>query len=433
VFARMRWSAFLLTLALFWQGVVGTAQAAGEQPPVMHGRAAVLLDGTTGQLLYQFNPTNRNYPASTTKLLTALVAVEHGQMDQQITVSQQAVEKPWDSSSCYLNANESQPLRYLLYGLLLASGNDCADAIAEGVGGGDPAKFVRWMNETAQRIGATQSYFVNPSGLHNDNHYTTALDLALIARAALANPDVRKIAGTKAFDWPGKEQNGTYYNHDSMLWDYPGTIGGKTGFTDEAGLTLVNAAERDGLYLIAVVMGYESRDQELADIKALMDWGFAQFTQSNLLSPEQTIATVPVADGTAPSVSASVPKPYTVAVPKESGVAQNLIRKVKPMPQLNAPVRAGDQVGTVEIWEGERLLQILPLVAQTGVAAAPVSLIKRGMGVVAQGLIWFSYIGAGLLLLLLVLRGVGAMVQYRRRGQQRVGRRDLNRYPRTFR
>lgn len=344
-------------------------------------------------------------------------------MDQQITVSQRAVDKPWDSASCYLNANETQPLENLMYGLLLASGNDCADAIAEGVGNGNYNQFVTWMNETAQQLGATNSHFANANGLHDPNHYTSALDLALIAKAAFANPTVRKIAGTKSFDWPGKEKNGTYYNHDGLLWDYAGTIGGKTGYTEEAGLTLVNAVDRNGLMLVAVVMGYEDKTVEYQDIKALLDWGYSQFSTKAFLSPDQVLAQVPVRDGAAAAVPAIVPKPYEAAVPKEGGPAPNLRQTVKPNPVLSAPVQPGDQVGTVEIWEQDRLLQSLPLVAQTGVAAAPIALLKRGAGVLSQILIWFSYIGSVTLLGLVLLR---VMAVYRRnRRPVRVPRREL--------
>lgn len=426
---RVRRMALTLTLLLFAPLLTPPASAAPSQPPIMHGRSAALLDGSTGQLLYQYNPAARNYPASTTKLLTALVAVEHGQLNQPITVTPKAVDKPWDSASCYLNANETQPLEYLMYGLLLASGNDCADAIAEGVGNGNYDQFITWMNETAQQIGATNSHFANANGLHDPNHYTSAQDLALIAKAAFSNPTVRKMAGTKSFDWPGKTQNGTYYNHDSLLWNYEGTIGGKTGYTEEAGLTLVNAVDRNGLFLIAVVMGYEDKTAEYQDITALLDWGYGQFATGEILSPNQVLVKVPVSNGTVDAVPATVPKSYSAAIPKQGVQAPGLRQTVKPNPILSAPVQPGDQVGTVEVWEENRLLQSLPLVAQTGVAAAPVALLKKGAGFLSQILIWFSYIGSATLLGIFLLRGVAAYNRTRRQAAQRVAtrlqRRDL--------
>lgn len=346
--------------------------------------------------------------------------MEHGQPNQQITVSEQAVNKPWDSASCYINANETQPLEYLMYGMLLPSGNDCADAIGEGVAKGDLNQFVTWMNETARAAGAANSHFTNANGLHDPNHYTTALDLALIARAAFNNPQVRKVAGTKEFDWPGKETNGTYYNLDGLLWNYEGTIGGKTGFTEEAGHTLVNAAERNGLLLIAVAMGYQEKATEYQDVTALLDWGFEQFTRREVLSSGQVLTQVPVADGETQTVTAVVPQPFAAAVAKESGQAPNLRQTLKPDPNLAAPVEAGERIGTVELWEEHRLLASLPLVARTGVASAPVALIKQGAGVLSIFLSWLAYIGSALLVAIALLRLIAVAKRRRRLAEQRV-------------
>lgn len=328
----------------------------------MQAQAALLLDGTTGQILYQHNAQVRNFPASTTKLLTALVAVEHGKLDQMITVSEKAVDQPWDSSSCYLQAGEQEKLEHLLLGLMLASGNDCAIAIAEGVGNGDMQQFLGWMNETAKRLGAVKSNFTNPHGLHEPNHYTTALDLALIGRGALANPTVRQMASTKEFFWPGKsERNGVYYNHNQMLFFYDGIIGGKTGFTEEAGLTLVSAAERNGRYVVGVVMGEKLKAHQYNDMEALLDLGFTDFTTQVLLKKGATFGEVSVTEGEAASVTAALAQDYSASVPKNGSAA--LVTQPKLDASVKAPVTAGQQVGTLEVREGERVLAALPLVA----------------------------------------------------------------------
>lgn len=346
--------------------------------------------------------------------------MEHGQLNQPITVSEQAVNKPWDSASCYISAHETHPLEYLMYGMLLPSGNDCADSIAEGVSKGDVNKFTTWMNETAATAGATNSHFANANGLHDPNHYTTALDLALIARAAFNNPQVRKIAGTKSFDWPGKEANGTYYNLDGLLWNYEGTVGGKTGYTEEAGHTLVNAAERNGLLLIAVAMGYQDKATEYQDVTAMLDWGFSQFAHGEILSAGQVLIQVPVADGETRTVPAVISQPFAAAVTKEGGGAPNLRQYLKPTPNLSAPIQAGEQVGTVEVWQENRLLQSLPLVAQTGVASAPIALIKRGAGVLSVFLTWVAYIGSALLICVVILRMIAVLRRRRRLAAQRI-------------
>ena len=346
------------------------ASPAGASSFQPQGRAALLIDGNTGQILYQQNGQARNFPASTTKLLTALVAVEHGKLDQMVKVSTEAVDQPWDSSSCYLEANEEQRLDYLLHGLLLASGNDCAIAIAEGVTGGNSQQFMDWMNETARRVGAANSHFTNPHGLHEPDHYTTALDLALISRAALANPTVRKIAGTREFFWPGKsERNGIYYNHNQMLVAYEGTVGGKTGFTEEAGLTLVSAAERDGRYLVGIVMGEQWKSEQYNDMIALLDMGFSDFETQVLVKNGTTFGEVPVTEGTAQSVPVIITQDFKVSAPR--GGKSRLVTQTKLDSTVAAPVEAGQKVGTLEVREGDRLLAALPLVAQAGVDKKP--------------------------------------------------------------
>lgn len=240
--------------------------------PEIDARAYALIDGTTGEMITGSNADKVNYPASTTKLMTALVAVEHGKLDDVYTVDAGAVDLPGDSSLCGIRPGEKQSLRSLLYGLLLASGNDCALAIARGETGGKTQVFVDWMNAKAKELGLTHTHFTNPHGLHNPDHYTSARDLALIARAAFADPTVQKMAGTPSYKMPGHD---TMTNHNRLLFSYPGMVGGKTGFTDEAECTLVTAASRGGRYLIGVVMGEPYMDSVYTHMSALLDYGFS--------------------------------------------------------------------------------------------------------------------------------------------------------------
>lgn len=401
----------LLMAAFFIVAITGPAQA---QPPTMHGRAAVLIDGTTGQVLFNDNMLVSNFPASTTKLLTALVAVEHGKLDQMITVSPQAVALPPDSSSCYLNANETQSLSNLLYGLLLASGNDCAMAIAEGVSGGNSDQFVTWMNETAQRIGATHSHFANPHGLHDPNHYTTALDLALIAKAAFANPTIQKMASTKEFNWPGKEANGIYYNHDSMLFTYDGTVGGKTGYTEEAGLTLVNAAKRGDRYVIGVVMGESDKTAEYNDMTALLDHGFADFDTKVAVKAGSVVGSVAVTGGKEQSVPVIAKSDLTVLVP--AGTQPNATATPKLPAETQAPVEPGQKLGTVEVRTGDQVIGVIEADAQLAVPAAP-PWAKIALGYALVVIKWLIIFFAALL----VFR---TTVRVFRRSRRRPGRRS---------
>ncbi|MGE5674321.1 MAG: D-alanyl-D-alanine carboxypeptidase family protein [Mycobacterium leprae] len=381
--------------------------------PVSHARASILLDGQSGQILYQQNGFAKSYPASTTKLLTALVALEHGSLNQMIRVSDQSVDMPPDSSSCYLERGEQQPLEYLLEGLLLVSGNDCAEAIAEGVSGGKPDQFVAWMNETAKRLGATHSNFTNPHGLHDPNHYTTPFDLALIGRAAVSNPTLLKILATSEFYWPGKsDRNGPYYNHNAMLSTYDGEIGGKNGYTEEAGLTLVSAAKRNGHLLIGVVMGETLRADQYNDMTALLDYGFTSFVQQPAIAAGTSFGSVPVRGGVAKSEAAIVQNGFLVSVPK--GGQPTITTQAKLNPELTAPVAAGQELGTLEIRDGDRLLSTVPLVAQGAIAASPYSL-RNLVAVSGQSLKWAAVAFFGLV-------GFRTIVVTTRRRQRRSRR-----------
>lgn len=381
---------------------------------VPRGKAALLLDGNSGQVLYQYNGTERNFPASTTKLLTALVAVEHGKLDQMITISSVAVDQPYDSSSCYLQEGEQQPLRHLLYGLMLASGNDCAIAIAEGVSGGRPEQFMTWMNETAARLGAKSSHFTNPHGLHEPDHYTTALDLALIAKGALSNPTVAEFAGSREFFWPGKsERNGIYYNHNQMLFYYSGARGGKTGYTEEAGLTLVSSAERDGLFLVGIVMGEKWKSEQYEDMEGLLDLGFAQFARQKAVAAGAVFGQVSVDKGKADSVQAVAAREFSIAAPKSGS------SKVTTHPKLDsaveAPVEQGQQVGVLEVREEKRVLATIPLVAGAAVEAKPVVGEMLTAGALSTGK-WLLYVVGGLFVFRTIVKGIRRLMRRSRKG-----------------
>lgn len=408
MFKRVRVGGVAALLCL----LIATPAAAGG-PPVMHGNAAVLMDGRTGQVLYEYNAHQKRYPASTTKLLTALVAAERGKLDQVITVSDKAVDQVWDSASCYISQGEQQPLKYLLYGLMLSSGNDCADAIAEGVAGGNYAQFIDWMNETAKRVGATQSHFSNPHGLHAPDHYTTALDLALIGRAALGNPTVRYFASKTHFDWPGKEAGGTYYNSNRLLFTYEGSTGGKTGFTDEARFTLVHAAERNGLYLVGVVMGVDFAGNRDRDMAGLLDYGFDEFTPVEVVAGGTFFGAVPVSEGEAASVRAVAKSGFQATARKGGQPAVKVVPKLAE--SVKAPVEPGQQVGVLEVLEGDRVLEQIPLVAEAGVEAKS-QVAEQVVGGLLSTLKWIAYIVGGLLIFRTVVKTTRRILR-RRRGQ----------------
>ena len=208
--------------------------------------AAVLMDADTGQVLYDHNGSRRMLIASTTKILTALVVLEHARLDEVVTIQPRHMA---EGSSMYLKPGETLTVETLLYGLLLCSGNDAAVALADHCGG-SVARFVGWMNETAQRIGMTGSSFANPNGLDDEQHYSTARDMALLAAYAARNPTFVRLCSTRSVTVGGR----TMMNHNKLLQSVEGCIGMKTGYTKAAGRTLVSCARRDGRTLVAVTL-----------------------------------------------------------------------------------------------------------------------------------------------------------------------------------
>ena len=244
---------------------------ASVQAPSVSAEGAVLVDGSSGRVLYEKNSDKRLYPASTTKIMTALVTLETLDElglgpDSKVIVPVEAAGV--EGSSLYLKAGEKLSLEELLYGLMLQSGNDSAEAIAVCVGG-TRETFVEKMNLKAEQLGCSGTHFVNPSGLFEENHYTTAGDLAIIAAEAMKREDFREIVGAQK--WASEETDRSFVNKNKTVFNYEGGNGVKIGFTKKSGRTLVASAEREGKELIAVVL----RDGNwFNDAYALMDYGF---------------------------------------------------------------------------------------------------------------------------------------------------------------
>ena len=233
-------------LAALWAAVslIGCLTAAAEAVEVS-AAAAVLMDADSGRLLYEKNGEKRMLIASTTKLMTALVALEQGGLQQEITVTGGHMA---EGSSMYLRPGEKLTLETLLYGLLLCSGNDAALAVTECMGGAVP--FVARMNEKAAELGMENTHFANPNGLDDEEHYSTAEDMAKLAVAAMDDPVLRRVASTRTARIGGR----TLTNHNKLLSRVEGCVGLKTGYTRAAGRTLVSCAERDGVRLVAVTL-----------------------------------------------------------------------------------------------------------------------------------------------------------------------------------
>lgn len=260
--------AFVLGLMIFGymaEPVSKSAAADLPQAPPVSAKQAILIDGKSGEVIYEKNADEKGYPASTTKIMTALVALNLCRqydidIKQEVKVPKVAVGV--EGSSLYLKEDQEINIEDLLYGVMLRSGNDGATALAA-ILGGNLEHFVRLMNQTAEKLGCEGTRFVNPSGLFDENHYTTARDLAAIARQAMKNKDFRKVVGAKSWK--------TYDNKNKTVHQYDGATGIKIGFTEMSGRTLVASAKRDGTELICVVL---SDSNWFNDAYALMDYGF---------------------------------------------------------------------------------------------------------------------------------------------------------------
>lgn len=254
-------------------------------PPGNHAKAAALIDVTSGRILFSQRGDEPMKIASLTKIMTAIVAIEQGRLDDKVSVSARAAGK--EGSSIYLKAGEKMTLRNLLYGLMLRSGNDAAVAIAEHVGGSVDG-FAYLMNRKAEELGLANSHFVNPHGLDQPGHYMSANDLAKLSAYSLRNPEFRKIVATRVRKAPNPHESWDYkwVNKNKMLKMYEGADGVKTGYTKQALRTLVSSATRDGQQLAAVTLndGNDWRDHH-----ALLDYGFRNFPLQEIVRKGQLI------------------------------------------------------------------------------------------------------------------------------------------------
>lgn len=252
-------------------------------------KSSCLIDYNTGAVLYESKSHKKRFPASITKTLTALLTIENCDMNETVTYSKNSLSCIRDgAANIGAKVGEKMSVKDALYGLMLHSGNECATALGEHMFGNEKV-FAQKLNERAKLAGAKDSHFVNGNGLHNDNHYVTAYDMAMIMRAALKYPLFREILGTTQYTIQKNNKRKHRFfatMRHKMIWEggpnyYKGIIGGKTGFTDQAGNTLVTAAERDGLTLIAVVLKSDTT-HVYTDTKKLFDYGFKNFKSINI-------------------------------------------------------------------------------------------------------------------------------------------------------
>ena len=338
-----------------------TITAFGEQGKSDFGtsaRSAALYLPECDTFIYSKNADTPMPMASTTKIMTALVAIESCDLSEIVEVDDSAIGV--EGSSAYLKRGDILTMEELLYALLLQSANDAAVAIACHISG-DEEGFSALMNEKAKAIGLSHTHFTNPHGLDNEEHYTTAKELAIIASKALENPGFRKIVSTYKRTFSTEERVRTYVNHNKLLKLYDGCIGVKTGFTKRSGRCLVGAAEKDGLCFVTVTL---DAPNDWSDHKKMLDLGFESYEKLMLAEPFDYIYKIPMIDGTKDSLLVANCLPAELIREREGG---EVCEQVKLVRYAIAPIQRGDILGEIIYTSEGKELARVPLVATENV------------------------------------------------------------------
>lgn len=315
--------------------------------PSVSARGAVLMDASTGRVLWEQNADEQALIASTTKIMTGLLIAEQCNLKDQVAVPKQAVGT--EGSSLYLKEGEVLTVEALLYGLMLHSGNDAAVTLAMYCAGSVDA-FVARMNQKAAALGLRDTHYANPHGLDDDGNYSTAKDLALLAAYAMDNEIFHQVVSTKTAVLDGRSLT----NHNKLLWQYDGAVGVKTGYTKSAGRILVSCAERDGRRLVAVTI---SDPNDWADHKRLLDYGFEAYTPRQLLGAGEIMGEVPVISGGEDLVQAVTGEAFSYPLAEGEHVTFSLDLPVF----VFAPVLAGAQAGVLHVEVDGKEAAELPL------------------------------------------------------------------------
>ncbi len=346
---------FIFLFILMFLLTNSISYAATYSKPSISGSSGILIETKSGRILYSNNPHRRLPMASTTKIMTALLAIEQGNLDEKVKIKSNSVGI--EGSSIYLMPEEEIILRDLVYGLMLRSGNDAAVAIANHVSG-SVENFSQLMNQRAKEIGAKNTNFTNPHGLSDDNHYSTAYDLAIITREAMKYEEFKKISKTKLWT-SDREINRFFYNKNKTLWQYEGGDGVKIGYTKKAGRCLVSSATRNNMQLIAVVLNdYAWFD----DCYKLFDYGFNNYRAMVVYDREQYVRSIYVPNGKKdilPIVTQS-----SLILPLTEEECESIKTVIEIPKKINAPISKGEKIGNIRIYKDGQLLYSDNLVAR---------------------------------------------------------------------
>lgn len=352
-----------LILSIIFVILVGLQNVSFASDVSITANSAILVEVSTGRIIYEKNSTKRMYPASTTKILTAIVVLENCKLTDVVTVNASALENiPSGYVVCDLHPGEELTVNDLLYALMVKSANDAAYVLAEHVAGSVEA-FADMMNKKAEEIGCTGTHFVNPNGIHAEDHYTTAYDLYLMAKYGMQNETFRTLVSTTSYTLPATnkhpEADRTFSNSNELLnknsrnYYYSNAIGIKTGTTSQAGDCLVAEASRDGLDFISVVLDSSTTSNGLSgrflDTIELFNYAYDNFTLTKITEENSLIDTIEIENATkeTKNLDLLIDKSITIINQKDLDVNQ-IIPEIKLKDELLAPINIGDVVGTIK-------------------------------------------------------------------------------------
>lgn len=364
-------SFFLILCLLLLSPCAFAAEEAGDAPANsnagldMKTKACILLEGTTGTVLYEENADTKLYPASVTKIMTlvlALEAVEKGTVSLDDTVTTSEYAASMGGSQVFLYPGETRTLHEMLIAIAVGSGNDASVAVAEYIGG-SVDNFVAMMNQRAKELGMNNTHFANPHGLHDENHYTTARDLSLLARHALTVPKLLDYTSIYEYDFRPEPNPLKLWSTNRLLKWYDGVDGMKTGYTPEAGRNLVATAQRDDLRLIAIVLGVKEAQGHFTEAMKLLNYGFNQFAFTPIIEKGAVVGECSVLKGVADKVNL-VAGEKLGSVHKKTDKGE-ITTEMQAEKELVAPLKAGDKAGIAIIYQnGQEVGRIDLLVAE---------------------------------------------------------------------
>lgn len=353
----------------------------GELAP--SARSAILLDADTGTVIYEKNSHDKLPPASITKIMTMLLvmeAIDEGRLKLTDKVQTSEYAASMGGSQIFLEPGEEMTVDDMLKGVALASGNDASVALAEKIAGSEEG-FVKMMNDKAAELGMKDTHFVNCNGLPAENHYTSAHDIAVMSRELLKYDQITEYTGIYQ-DYLRKDSEKPFWlvNTNKLVRFYSGADGLKTGYTSEAKFCLSATAKRDGLRTVAVVMGAPDTKTRNQEVSRMFDYAFAQYTMRSIYKPGEVLGIVKVQKGMMPEIMIQADKDYSVLVKK--GVKDPDIRhEIQMEPNLKAPVSAGQVVGKLSVYQGDRLVKEFELTSTVEVKKAGFwKLFKRTTG-----------------------------------------------------